>query len=46
MKNRSYGLDQAQIHFFKTFGYIVLRAFLGSEDRAIMGRELDEGLAG
>ncbi|NKB69388.1 MAG: hypothetical protein GKR89_20140 [Candidatus Latescibacteria bacterium] len=37
-------LDEGQVDFFRTFGYIVLREFLQAEDLTIMARELDEGL--
>lgn len=45
MGHQDWGLDEAQILFFRTFGYIVLRQYLNTEDLDTMGRELDEGLA-
>lgn len=45
MVDQDLGLTAAQIHFFKTFGYIVFRQFLKAEDIGIMTRELDAGLA-
>ena len=36
--------NESQLHFFKTFGYVVLRQFLTPDDLATLARELDEGL--
>ena len=36
MADQDWGLDEEQLHFFKTFGYIVIRQFLGTEDLDIM----------
>ena len=39
------GLDQNQLHFFKTFGYAVLRKLLKPDELEIIKREHRDGLA-
>ena len=38
-------LTPDQLRFFKTFGYLVLRQFLGADDLDHLARDLEEGLA-
>ena len=39
------GFTHAQLHFFKAFGYVVLRQFLGIDDLDHLARDLQDGLA-
>ena len=45
MTNQTPGLDQNQLHFFKTFGYAVLRKLLKPDELEIIDREHRDGLA-
>lgn len=45
MTDRAPGLSQSQLHFFKTFGYVVLRGLLTRDDLDIIERQHRDGLA-
>ena len=45
MTNQTPTLNKSQLHFFKTFGYIVLRKLLTPDDLEIVEREHRKGLA-
>jgi hypothetical protein len=45
MADQTPGLDQNQLHFFKTFGYAVLRKLLKPDELEIIEREHRDGLA-
>ena len=45
MENQTPGLKQNQLHFFKTFGYAVLRKLLKQDELDIISQEHRDGLA-
>ena len=45
MTDQALGFNQTQLHFFKTFGYTVLRKLLTPDELEIIGREHRDGLA-
>ncbi len=45
MTDQTSALDESQLHFFKTFGYIVLRQLLTPDELEVVEREHREGLA-
>ena len=45
MIDEATALDERQLHFFKTFGYTVMRGLLTPDDLDIVEREHRDGLA-